>query len=129
MSASIQDFSKKLKGLLKDDIYFYALLIIVTGVLSFGLGRLSVGDSQGSARPQVVLTTQPAASIASDLEAVATPSLMAKNSQLVASKKGTKYHLLTCPGTKQMSEENKVYFDSEADARAAGYTPAKNCKF
>jgi hypothetical protein len=52
----------------------------------------------------------------------------AVETQLVGSKNGTKYHLVTYPGAKQIKEENKVYFDSIESARAAGYTPAANCK-
>ena len=47
----------------------------------------------------------------------------------VASKSGTKYHALTCPGAKQIKESNKIFFAAETDAEAAGYTRAANCKF
>jgi len=46
----------------------------------------------------------------------------------VASKSGTKYHLLTCPGAKTIVEKNRIYFKTEALAQAAGYNPAANCK-
>lgn len=46
----------------------------------------------------------------------------------VASKSGTAYHLPSCPGAKQIKEENKVWFASKTDAELAGYKPAKNCK-
>lgn len=48
--------------------------------------------------------------------------------QYVGSKNGTKFHLLTCPGAKQIKEENKVFFATKEDAQKAGYTPASNCK-
>ncbi|MBM3604946.1 MAG: DNAse [Alphaproteobacteria bacterium] len=37
------------------------------------------------------------------------------------------YHLSHCPGYRQMAERNKVMFDTEAEAVAAGYRMAKNC--
>jgi hypothetical protein len=46
----------------------------------------------------------------------------------VASKNGTKYHLPWCGSAKQIKEENKIWFKTKADAEAAGYTPASNCK-
>lgn len=46
----------------------------------------------------------------------------------VASKNGTKYHLPWCGSAKQIKEENKIWFATKADAEAAGYTPASNCK-
>lgn len=47
---------------------------------------------------------------------------------VVASKKGTKYHLPTCSGAKTISEENKITFPNAEAAKKAGYSPAKNCK-
>jgi methylphosphotriester-DNA--protein-cysteine methyltransferase len=45
----------------------------------------------------------------------------------VASKNGTKYHYPWCSGAKRIKDENKVWFDTVEQARAAGYTPAANC--
>ncbi len=45
----------------------------------------------------------------------------------VASKSGTKYHLDTCPGAKQIKAENKITFASREEAEAAGFAPAANC--
>ncbi len=46
----------------------------------------------------------------------------------VASKNGTKYHFPWCGSAKQIKEENKIWFKTKAEAEAAGYTPASNCK-
>jgi len=48
--------------------------------------------------------------------------------QIVASKNGSAYHYIWCPGAKQIKEENKIYFNSKKEAEAAGYRPAKNCE-
>jgi hypothetical protein len=45
----------------------------------------------------------------------------------IASKNGTKYHRIDCPGARTIKESNKVYFASEDEARKAGYAPASNC--
>lgn len=121
--------SERIKSFLSDEIYFYTILILLVGVLSFGLGRWSVVTDVSDIKPQVVLTAQPAALVVSDSDNASTQPQTAENSQLVASKKGTKYHLRTCPGAKQMSDQNKIYFANEAQAKAAGYTRAKNCIF
>lgn len=47
---------------------------------------------------------------------------------LVASKNGTKYHFPWCAGASQISEKNKIWFDSYSSAQKAGYTAAANCK-
>lgn len=46
---------------------------------------------------------------------------------VVASRNGTKYHLPSCPGAKQIKPENKITFSSPQEAEAAGYEPANNC--
>ncbi|OHA15361.1 MAG: hypothetical protein A3G52_00010 [Candidatus Taylorbacteria bacterium RIFCSPLOWO2_12_FULL_43_20] len=47
---------------------------------------------------------------------------------LVGSKTSDKYHYPWCSGALRMKEENKIWFKSAEEARAAGYTPAGNCK-
>jgi len=105
------------KGILGDDSVFYALLLIVVGVGSFGLGRVELPEAQTSAPAMVTVSQKNVSSVASK-----------DQSQVVASKNGSKYHYLWCPGTKHMKEENKVFFASIAEARAAGYEPAANCQ-
>jgi len=129
MGQSIQDMYEKLKAFIENDVYFYTLLIVMVSVLSFGLGRLSMHSESQIQQPRIVLTEQPAAVVVSETSQPTQKKPADTTQQLVASKNGTKYHLLTCPGVKQMKEENKIYFNSEAEARAAGYTPAANCKF
>lgn len=47
---------------------------------------------------------------------------------LVGNKNSKKYHLPGCPGYNQVGEKNRVVFKSVAEAEAAGYTKAGNCK-
>ncbi len=124
--------SKKLKSFLLNDHIFFGLLIVLVGVTSFGLGRLSV-----------VLEPKTTSKIGineliindiSDTEVVTgtqiTQPIKAKDDvleELVASKSGTKYHLLTCPSASQIKSENRILFSSRLEAEAAGYKPASNC--
>ncbi|MCA9358349.1 hypothetical protein KC902_03745 [Candidatus Kaiserbacteria bacterium] len=113
---------KKLKSFLADDAVFMALLMILVGIASFGLGRQSMmaknmAISSGSDMGGVIFTEA-----ASEV-----PQSTVTQLQVVASKSGTKYHLPNCPGASQIKEENKLYFDSPELAEAAGYTPAANC--
>lgn len=57
-----------------------------------------------------------------------TTNAKASEPQFVGSRNGSKYHLLWCPGAKQIKEENKVYFTSKEEAEKKGYSPASNCK-
>ncbi|GIW69022.1 hypothetical protein D6792_03435 [Candidatus Parcubacteria bacterium] len=46
---------------------------------------------------------------------------------VVGSLNGRVYHLPWCPGAARLAPEKTKWFASEAQARAAGYRPAKNC--
>jgi len=46
----------------------------------------------------------------------------------VASKDSDKYHLPDCRWVKNIQPENLIYFDTEEDAVAAGYSPCGTCK-
>lgn len=118
--------NNNIKRFLEEDIYFYAALIVLVGILSFGLGRLSVLTTTVPRTGSITMTKQPQAALA--LPVGSSSEAAVATLQLVASKKGTKYHLLTCPGAKQISEENKIYFTTTAEAQSKGYTPAANCK-
>jgi len=53
---------------------------------------------------------------------------VAAEQRYVGSKNSNKYHLPWCSGARRIAEHNKVWFSSKAEAEAAGYTPAGNCK-
>ena len=138
---SLQDFLQKCKS----DRVFIPLVIIFVGMGAFGLGRLSKIEEErqgvsieAPARVVEALKGQNWA-LNGGLEALnATPdqsvsqgnttNTVSTDGQVVASKNGTKYHFPWCSGAKTISEANKIYFNSTAEARAAGYTPAGNCK-
>jgi endonuclease YncB( thermonuclease family)/methylphosphotriester-DNA--protein-cysteine methyltransferase len=46
---------------------------------------------------------------------------------VIGNKGSMKYHRPDCPGYRDMSEKNRVFFKSVAEAEAAGYTRAGNC--
>jgi hypothetical protein len=115
---------EKLKPILADDGFYLSLLVLVVAVASFGLGRASV-PIQSPGEATVALVAPPVMTSVAPGEAADPQAVPA--STVVASKNGTRYHLESCPGARQISEENMITFASEAEARAAGYTPAANC--
>ncbi len=130
MRASIQDIKEKFNLFITEDVYFYTILIIMISILSFGLGRLSVLEQSVTSQPSVMLTQQPASVVSSISSSTRSdPAVSTTTGDYVASSSGTKYHLTTCLGAKRISEKNKIYFATEEEARASGYTRAKNCKF
>lgn len=123
MVSILQDLREKIKGGLRDQRSFTALVIVLVAVTAFGLGRQSARE--GEARPEM------AAGAIQGL--VAEPSRAAASDDLpaasyVGSKNGEVYHLQHCSGAKRISEANRVFFKTKAEAEAAGYRPAANCK-
>jgi hypothetical protein len=121
---------EKLKSLILNDHIFFGFLVILVGVGSFALGRVSVKESVPE-KAVVRVAEQPAsvntAVSESEVMKVEKSPAVAGEQILVASKSGTKYHLETCPGSKQIKEANKIFFSSKEEAEAAGYKPAANC--
>jgi hypothetical protein len=135
MLPQLQEKGKRfLSFLTRGDIYI-TLIVICVGFCSFGLGILYARDIR---KPPVTIQQTLGGPIAtSTINRRETLPLTPPNNTstnpsqkgtIVASKKGTRYHLLSCPGASQIKEENRIYFSSSAEAEEAGYTRAANCK-
>lgn len=126
-------------------------ILVLASVGSFGIGVLAgreSGEGKGDDGFWIEKLGQEVTSSAATAEATesaiievsqkapsakASPSVKkppppATGGQYVASKTGTKYYLPWCGSVKRIKEENKVWFATKAEAEAAGYGPAKNCK-
>lgn len=105
-------------------------VVLLVAIISFLLGRISAL----SIKKEPVRLIQENSKIEEGLVkgiSTSTPNNKTESqipTQIVASKTGTKYHYTSCPGAKQISEKNKIYFKSIDEARANGYLPAQNCK-
>lgn len=123
--------TQKLKYLVQHDRLFISVLICLVGVVAFVLGRYSVQEINLSVPSPLQTEQNQAGVVFIDVpEAEAAPhSAQDVQVTVVASKNGSKYHLLTCSGAHTIKEENKIYFNSIEEAKAAGYTPAANCVF
>ena len=128
----------KFKGLIFREDILLAILVVFVGLVSFYLGRVSVGELS---LDHVSATQRGIVGEASNLvpkeksssvNAVSTQKMSSDEENAkggyVASKSGTKYHLPWCGSAKQIKEENKVWFKTKEEAEVAGYTPAANCK-
>ena len=111
---NIAETWQKIKGPLVREASM-PLLIILVGIGSFGLGRLS---AQETAQMPVQVSQAAAAAVLSPIE----------GGRVVASKTGSKYYFPWCAAALKIGEESKVWFESEEKARTAGYLPAGNCK-
>lgn len=100
----------------------FVLVLVLLGVSSFGLGRLSALENQQST--VAVCPSQSLTSKAAAHQAQAPTT----QGQYVASKNGSVYHYPWCSGAQRIKEENKVWFTTKNAAEGAGYRPAANCK-
>jgi hypothetical protein len=119
---------KKLKSYLEIDHIFYGILVLFVGVASFLSGRYSImEDLENMADNDFLMQSE-----VSDAEkTISSSTKVAVKSQggeeVVASKSGTRYHLLSCPGAKTIKPENLITFSSIKEAEAGGYKRAQNC--
>lgn len=113
--------------------YFVPIVMILIAIVAFSLGRIS--GLQDKREPVRVTASSPnfspksgegssAQADVGEIRGVTTSS----SGAVVASKNGTKYHYPWCSGAKQISASNLITFNTIEAARAAGYTPASNCK-
>lgn len=115
---SIAEIKTKIKSFSLESIHqiYVVFLIILTAGTAFSLGRLSVDPYEYAATilyPEEVL--------------VRAEQSLDKNREVVASKKGSRYYFLWCEGVEDLSEVNKIFFETPQLAEDAGYTIAKNC--
>jgi hypothetical protein len=146
---SIEDFIQKIKPRLS--IIYYSLLALVVGSILVGFWRLSVvedrhqpirvlypGSDEASTTLPVEDTALPsdgaAPAASGDVSQASAAVLSAQvpdqveGGAVVGSKTGKKYYYPWCGGLKRVKPANRVPFASIEAARAAGYSPAGNCK-
>lgn len=113
----LKDIIEKIKSrfLPKEDEIILAVIIILTALIGFILGRLSVLKDL---KFPIQISAESLSEIQSDKQSA---------NLLVGSKNGSVYHYPSCLGAKRIKEENKIYFTSLKEAQKAGYRPAANC--
>lgn len=109
------------------------MAVMLLGITSFGLGRLSAPHETSAVvlrakSPHSSPEVPPGATAPKEAASPTVPRATAARGEYVASKTGAAYHLPWCSGAKRIKEENKVWFATKAEAEAAGYKPAGNCK-
>jgi hypothetical protein len=106
---------------------FIVLVVILVALICFGIGRLTTPKSE----PVLIKNLERAfpSSFRSEEGGQASVEDIKTDYQgkVVGSKNSDKYHLPDCPGAKQISEQNKIWFNSIEEAEKAGYKPAANC--
>jgi len=111
------------------------IIVILVGLSSFELGRLSKENSSSGVKIEYPNQTnnQGASVILSEnaLQANTGVSSIISNSNsktFFASNRGEKYYSIGCSGGKTIKQENRVYFATKEDAERAGYTLSSSCR-
>lgn len=137
---SIHDLWGKIKGKTGVDnfVIMYLFIVVGVGISAFGLGRLSVGDtntskdisiSQTASSIPVVPATHFKSNVSSRSNTMTdTASSAGIEKNYVASKHGKLYYTNGCAGAKRIKSENEVWFSTASDAEKAGYSPSTSCK-
>lgn len=95
---------------------------ILVAILSFGVGKLSEVNRSGA---PIVFQDAPACGDAEKNNPNLADSEKIQG-QIIGNKKSLIYHLPGGAFYDKISEANRVYFNSEAEAQKAGYRKAKN---
>ncbi|HEY4493984.1 MAG TPA: hypothetical protein VJB95_00925 [Candidatus Paceibacterota bacterium] len=120
---------QKIKSFIESDLakdLMIVLIVILVGLVSFELGRLSKGGSEGL---KIEYMGQDGrveqANVLQALSAPATQNSTGK--AFFASSRGSKYYSIGCSAGKDIKQENRIYFATAADAEQAGYTLSASC--
>ena len=105
------------------------IIIVLVGLGSFKLGRMSQNSSNGGLK--IEYNDQEASTIKSlDLSNNSNnlEKLNSGSGNFFASYRGSKYYSISCGAGKTIKEENRIYFKTSGEAQAAGYELSSSCK-
>ena len=96
-------------------------VIICVGLISFALGRISRIEEM---KPPIAVER---AALITCAPQEASGGEVTPTGAIVASDSGTKYYTPGCSGASKITLAHKIYFSSETEAKAAGYSLAVAC--
>lgn len=142
---SIQDIVLKIKGVGENPQFrmllgaLGAMFCIGTVIgMAFLLGRASGAKAAGD-RPEIAFVYPPLVdplmtkcNIKIDKSSNGPKNdpgtgTSARKGDFAGSKTGKTYYPVSCKSLNRVKEENRVYFESQAEAEKAGYAPSKAC--
>lgn len=111
------------------------IVVILVGLGSFQLGRLSKDGERNSSGVKIEYPNQEASILSPSSSAKSYSSLL-QNTEIensvgknfFASNRGSKYYSLGCSAGKTIKQENRVYFATSLEAERAGYELSSSCK-
>lgn len=129
---SINDFMNKIKGKIDIDrtTLLCLLVIVLVGLSSFGLGRLSISgiENENTLKLENENVSIVKKEIGNSAIVESDKANPLKEKMYVASKNGKLYYGATCSGAKRIAPKNEVWFASREDAEKSGYELSSSCK-
>ena len=107
------------------------IIIILVGLGSFELGRLSKSDKGSGVEIEYMGQEANAISAISTNENASKTAFdtgVNTNKNFFASSRGTKYYSIGCSAGNSIKQENRIYFNSNTEAERAGYELSGSCK-
>lgn len=112
------------------------LIVILTGLASFELGRLSKSDSSSGIKIEyppemanvISAANSPTATKATKTILPTLPLNTTTEKNFFASNRGNKYYPVGCGAGNTIKQENRIYFATSDLAEAAGYELSSSCK-
>jgi hypothetical protein len=101
---------------------------VVGGLTLWHLRSLRVPITVDPAPPLLQVVEEPVQATSTGPSMAEPAKSRPKLKLFVASKRGKSYYSLGCKGGTTIAPENQIWFETEAEAKAAGYTPSKSCK-
>ena len=117
MLANFNHFVKKNET----DILLFISIVLIA-LIAFGAGYLVAPQNNQSS---IIFHEAPASVIKSVFQEQGTDEQVFEG-KLVGSVNSDKYHWPECQWAQRIAEENKIWFNSEAEAQAAGYQRCGN---
>ena len=140
---SIHDTLEKIKAFIQSEQgkdILIVLVVILVGLGSFELGRLSKGNDSSGIKIEYPTQSQEASAISSittnysnilqndKIEKNSSLSAQAGGKNFFASNRGSKYYPLGCSAGKSLKQENRIYFATREAAEKAGYELSSSCR-
>lgn len=106
------------------------IIIILVGLGSFGLGRLSKTAQNEGLKVEYMQdlsgsSIEALGPVLSPESGNAGPSVQEK---FFASSRGTKYYPVGCSAGKSIKQSNRIYFETREEAEARGYELSSSCR-
>ena len=112
------------------------IIVILVGLGSFELGRLSTSNTQQGIKinyNQITLTQVNPNTLDKNntlnQNSIKINNTDNANKSFFASKKGKKYYSLGCSAGKTIKESNRIYFKTSDEAEKMGYTLSSSCSY